>query len=201
MSGESVKIMQYQVTWQYARDKEQAFAEFSERADALTFINQQSVDDIGQNRVRIFRLYEHGRLVTEYQLDRLSIPCARAQYASGDYDLPMPFAEPFRLLRASLENQQQLIAKFITLADAKQCAEALFKTHPTTYLILNGQQFVEKIDTTSTSQQAAQQASQQRMQSKATFRPTPFMTQLRMGPPNWLQDEPKEDDSNDDKGE
>lgn len=185
--------MQYQVTRQYAKDKELPLAEFTDRQFAVNFIAFNSERDYQEKCIRIYRLYENGKFTQEYNIERLAVSHLRAQYASGDSDLPDPFVEPFRIMRVTLDNTQTLIAKFTSIDQARDFVELIFPTDPVSYLILNGKQFIEKINATSMDQHATDQAQKQGAAPKASFRPTPFMMQLRMGPPNWVQDE------NDDK--
>lgn len=189
--------MQYQVTRQYAKDKELPLAEFTNRQVAVNFIRLESDRDEQEMRIRIYRLYENGKLSQEYNVERLEVACSRAQYARGDSDLPEPFVEPFRVIQVTPDDAKTLIAKFLTIDEARNFVESMFKADPVTYFIFNGQQFIEKINSTSVDQQATEKAQKQRAEPKSSFRPTPFMTQLRMGPPNWVQEE--KDDKEDEK--
>ncbi len=185
--------MQFQVTRQYAREKELPLAEFAYRAHAVAFISGQADEDLRENFVRIYRLYENGQLTQEYNLNHLDITCGRAQFASGDADLPEPFAEPFRALK-----EQSVIAKFIGIETARWFLRHIFKNDPATYFIFNGRQFIEKVTPESIEREGQAAAQKQRVEKKARFRPAPFMTPLRMGPTNWVRDEDDDDDQNND---
>lgn len=186
--------MQFQVTRQYAREKELPLAEFAHRAHAVTFIQGQTDKDLQANFVRIYRLYENGRLTQEYNLNHLDITCARAQFAVGDVDLPEPFAEPFRTLK-----ERSIIAKFIEIETARWFLRQIFKDNPATYFIFNGGQFIETLTPESMRREEQEAAQKQRTEKKARFRPAPFMTPLRMGPTNWVRDDDDDQNNNDKK--
>lgn len=191
--------MRYQITKQFAKDKEMPAVECDDLRDAELFLSAKILADDANHLKLIYRLYDHANLVGEYNKDKINTLVARAQYAQGDIDLPSPFAEPFRVFKQT-DNAAVITAKFCDINDAKLFIEMKLtgKEQPAneTYILYNGKQLLEKIDQGSIGRQAsqAQAKESQAKEQKAGFRPTPFATTLRLGPAKWWVDEEDEDD-------
>ncbi len=181
--------MRYKMTKQFARDNEAPLAEFNDLNDAMLFVNKKSALDDDHLIKIIYRVFDGYKLLRAFNLEKISIPVKRAQYAEGDIDLPMLFAEPFRVSTVAGEER----GKFILLQDATDFVQARLAHDVNnnlneTYLISEGKTVIEQMG------QASNEGGSQGQDQKVAFRPTPFAAAPRVGPPKWLVDE-------DEKGE
>jgi len=193
-----MKLIQYKITKQFAKEKETPLAEFISLRDSELFIAAKSSDDESKSSKIIYRIYDHEKLLREYNKEKINIQIGRAQYAQGDLDLPHYFAEPFRVLSNRLYDASAVIAKFNTIDDAKIFIETKFaenKPDARTYYIFNDKQLIEQMDKSHIDLNKSQSQGGQGKENKQVFRPTPFNVAPRLGPSKWLVDE-KDDDEN-----
>lgn len=196
--------MQYKVTRQYAKEDEKSLAEFINPDDAMIFIDAKSLLDEKQGAIIIYRLFDHNKLTNEINKAKIKIPISRAKYAEGDFDLLEPFANPFKVIRKNGDGIESLVARFNTIADARIFVEAKLSTksiritNNEVYKIMNMDTFVERLNGADFDTITSQSQSSEGNQKTQSFRPTPFATSLRLGPPKWVVDE-EEDSKKDEK--
>jgi len=186
--------MQYKVTKQYLREAESLSAEFINSNDAIFFINMALQVDERINVKTIYYLLDDHRQKTVQEFNKWKSYQLKYRHPS-EY----PNFAAYNLLYTITQSNPDVkyaFAKFSTLNDAKAFVEERLATDAShneniTYYLLEGDTLIEQSDQTTFNESQAQSS---KKEQKLAFRPTPFPTALRLGPPKWVVDDENEED-------
>lgn len=187
--------MKYKITKQYARDTENISAEFSDLNEANFFIERKLLSDGEKALVLIYRLYDHHKLLKEYNKEKITSRINNAQYAEGDRDFPDSLG-PYKVCQD--DPKAPALAAFTDLADAELFVEdKLTQTEQIThYYIFNNNVMIFESNQHVKKKVTSEESTHQGKGSTASFRPTPLNTAPRPpgSPHNWNKDDDKDEE-------
>lgn len=108
--------MQYKITRQYAQDAENLLAEFLDHAEAIFFIDRKILFDAEKNAILIYRLFDHEKLIREFNKEKINSGIRNAEYAEGDKFFPNSMG-PYKVSKDS--SALNALAAFVRLDDAE----------------------------------------------------------------------------------
>jgi hypothetical protein len=137
--------MEYKVTKQYAQDREIFLAEFTDKNDALFFIQRRILADDENNIKLIYRLFDEKKLLDEFNKEKISSVIRVGEYASGD-KLFSKTLGPFHVCK--IQSNLPPHAAFIRLNDAELFVEDKLTQEKDiiTYYIFNADKLIAELN-------------------------------------------------------